>query len=135
MEIRDLVGKELGAVYRLVESAFGEPSEADLIVALEKSGDIEISLVMEDKGRLIGHILFSRLQALEGSLALAPVSVSPDRQNSGVGSAFIHAGIEPVGVRCFCLASRIITPGSVLMWPRPGNSKLPFQRPISWRWS
>jgi len=86
MEIRDLVGKELGAVYRLVESAFGEPSEADLIVALEKSGDIEISLVMEDKGRLIGHILFSRLQALEGSLALAPVSVSSDRQNSGVGS-------------------------------------------------
>ena len=94
MEIRDLLCKESDSVYRLVETTFGGPSEADLIVVLEKSGDIEISLVMEDKGLLIGHILFSRLQSLQGSLALASVSVSPDRQNSGVGLALIHAGIE-----------------------------------------
>ena len=55
---------------------------------------MEFSLVMEDKGRIIGHILFSRLQAPEGALALAPVSVIPGRQNSGFGSALIRAGIE-----------------------------------------
>ena len=71
MEIRDLLGKEPDSVYRLVETTFSGPSEADLIIVLEKSGDIEISLVMEDKGRLIGRILFSRLQTSQGSLTLA----------------------------------------------------------------
>ena len=61
MEIRDLLVKESDAVCRLAETAFGEPSQSDLIVALEKSGDIETSLVLEDKSRLICHILFSRL--------------------------------------------------------------------------
>ena len=61
MEIRDLLIKESYAVYRLAETAFGEPSQFDLIVALEKSGDIETSLVLEDKSRLIRHILFSTL--------------------------------------------------------------------------
>jgi predicted N-acetyltransferase YhbS len=61
MEIRDLLVKKSDAVYQLAETAFGEPSQSDLIVALEKSGDIETSLVLEDKSRLICHILFSRL--------------------------------------------------------------------------
>jgi putative acetyltransferase len=97
MKIREQIGQDSEAVYRLVEAAFGGKAEADLIVALKDSGDNELSLVMEDEGRIIGHILFSRLQAPEGSLALAPVSVSPDRQNSGVGSALIQAGIERAG--------------------------------------
>jgi predicted N-acetyltransferase YhbS len=59
LEIRDLLVKESDAVYRLVETAFGEPSQSALIVALEKSGDIKTALVLEDKSRLISHISFS----------------------------------------------------------------------------
>lgn len=93
MEIRDEAAADSGAVYRLAAAAFGGESEADLIVALNDSADREISLVMDDGDRIIGHILFSRLQAPDGSLALAPVSVAPDRQNGGVGSGLIRAGI------------------------------------------
>jgi len=93
MKVRAQSRKESGAVYTLVEAAFGGRDEADLAAALFDGGDAELALVMEAEGRIVGHILFSRLQAPEGSLALAPVSVAPDLQNRGVGTALIRDGI------------------------------------------
>lgn len=94
VEIREQTSKDSGAVHALVEAAFGGTEEADLVDALIASGDAELALVMEAEARIVGHILFSRLRAPEGSLALAPVSVAPDRQNGGIGSALIRDGIR-----------------------------------------
>ena len=43
---------------------------------------------------MVGHVLLSRLRSPAGALALAPVSVRPDRQGEGIGSALIRAALE-----------------------------------------
>jgi putative acetyltransferase len=84
------------AIAEVVEAAFEGPDEARLVEALRANADAMFELVAEEDGRVVGHILFSRLWADRGALyaALAPVAVTPGRQNAGLGSALIRAAIE-----------------------------------------
>ncbi|MBT3330084.1 MAG: N-acetyltransferase [Rhodospirillaceae bacterium] len=94
MIIRNETADDKGAVRRVVLAAFGQVTEADLVAALQASGDAEFSLVAEaEDGNIVGHILFSKLQAPNGCLGLAPVSVLPARQNQAIGSKLIRAGL------------------------------------------
>jgi putative acetyltransferase len=86
--------------------AFGQRTEADLIDRLRADGDALISLVaVTDGGELAGHILFSRLTIDRGkgriteAAALAPLSVRPEYQKQGIGSALIQAGITACSAR------------------------------------
>ena len=45
-------------------------------------------------GAIIGHVLLSPMRAAFRALGLAPLSVAPDRQAGGVGSALARAAIE-----------------------------------------
>lgn len=84
------------AAIRTVETAaFPSPAEADLVEALRAAGDAVLELVAETDGRIVGHLLFSRLWVEAAgrrfaAVALAPVAVHPDRQAEGVGSALIE---------------------------------------------
>jgi len=54
----------------------------------------ELSLVAELDGKIVGHIMFTKLLIINDeieyvSLALAPVSVLPKYQNNGIGSKLI----------------------------------------------
>lgn len=84
------------AIAALVEAAFGRADEARLVEALRADGDAMFELVADEDDAVVGHILFSRLHADRAELiaALAPVSVAPDRQSSGLGSALVRAGLE-----------------------------------------
>ena len=93
MIVRDEACNDVSAVRHVVFTAFGQVDEADLVDALRGSGDAVISLVAEEDGEIVGHILFSKLQAPERCVALAPVSVMPRRQNQGVGSKLILEGL------------------------------------------
>jgi putative acetyltransferase len=93
MNIRETVVDDHPAIHRIVERAFGQSAEADLVDALRITGDAIIDLVAETEGGIDGHILLSALAAPEGCLALAPVSVSPDRQGEGIGSALIRRAL------------------------------------------
>ncbi len=93
MQIRDETPTDAPAIRRVVEAAFGQADEADLVDALRTSGDVVISLVAEDGNQIVGHILLSRLQAPDRCLALAPVSVTPSRQNQGTGTRLIEQGL------------------------------------------
>ena len=57
----------------------------------------ELTLVAEEDGRIVGHVMFS-YSALEGSeaelLQLSPLSVAPDRQGRGVGSALTREALR-----------------------------------------
>jgi putative acetyltransferase len=55
-----------------------------------------ISLVAAEGDRILGHILFSKLDAPMRALALAPIAVHPDFQRQGTGSALILKGLERV---------------------------------------
>lgn len=100
MTIRQETSKDYSAVYRLIQEAFSsaehrDGNEQDLVAALRKSDAFipELSLVAEQDGMLIGHVLFTK--ALVGQfpvLVLAPLSVLPAYQRQGIGTALIQAG-------------------------------------------
>ena len=97
---------EEAQVRELVEEAFGERKGGELVDRLRDSPDwIDgLSLVAENEGRLIGHILFTRAlldapRRLVDVLVLGPVSVAPAFQRRGVGSALIRYGLEQLAPR------------------------------------
>ena len=109
------------AIAAVNTAAFGRAGEADLVARLRADEDVMFELVAEEAGKVVGHILFSRLWADRSELyaALAPVSVLPDRQNSGHGSSLIRSGLE-------CLrefgAHGVLVLGHPAYYPRFGFS-------------
>jgi putative acetyltransferase len=79
--------------------AFDTEAEADLIDELLKSGIPLISLVAEENGEIVGHILFTPV-TLEGNspslplAGLAPMAVRADWQKRGVGSMLVKEGLN-----------------------------------------
>jgi putative acetyltransferase len=94
IHVRDESPGDWKAIYQVVSSAFGRLSEAELVGALRVAGDIIVSLVADDDGQIIGHVLLSKMDAPFSALALAPVSVIPPRQRSGIGSALIKRAVS-----------------------------------------
>jgi putative acetyltransferase len=101
MNIRPETQEDYDAVKVLNEIAFGQPDEAELISKLRHNTHYipELSLVAEEDNKVIGHILFTPLEILDGelhqpSLALAPMSVLPECQGKGIGSALVEAGFQ-----------------------------------------
>lgn len=94
MIVRTAAPSDYAAVRTVVLDAFGGPDEADLVEALRTSGDAVIEMVALMDDTVVGHILFSRLQAPDNCLALAPVSVGPGYQKRGIGSSLIRQGID-----------------------------------------
>lgn len=81
----------IGELHRLV---FGGHLEADLVDTLRRERRVELSLVAIIGGQIVGHILFSDLEAeIDGrqvkALALAPMAVVPVRQRQGIGARLI----------------------------------------------
>jgi putative acetyltransferase len=89
MLIREEKPSDADAVYAVVSGAFGQPAEARLVRDLHAAGDAVIALVAEDEGCIIAHVLLSRMTAPFPALALAPLSVDPARQGTGVGSTLV----------------------------------------------
>lgn len=100
MTIRQEVSQDHTAVYSLVQTAFAtaeksDGNEQDLVAALRKSKSFipELSLVAEEDGRIVGHILFTKAQVGgQAVLALATLSVLPDYQRKGIGLALMKQG-------------------------------------------
>jgi putative acetyltransferase len=93
MIIRGETEADLASIGRIEEAAFQGPGEAKLVDRLRSGGDLHFSLVAEEKVGIIGHVAFSVMKAPFRALGLAPVAVSPLRQNQGVGKALINAGL------------------------------------------
>ena len=79
-------------------AAFGGSAEVDLVARLQADGDALFGLVAVAGDRIVGHILFSRLDidTAGGTIpaaALAPLAVLPERQGRGIGSALVRAGL------------------------------------------
>lgn len=107
MMIRPELSADVRRIYDVTQSAFPTPDEAELVNRLRADGDSIISLVAVEADRIIGHAVFSKMEAPFKALGLGPVSVVPEAQGAGVGSALINAGIELArakGLQCiFCL--------------------------------
>ncbi len=98
MLIRAETENDRMAVYAVNAAAFETPSEARLVDALREQADPFVSLVAEDEGKVVGHIMFSPV-SLSGNpdlkvIGLGPMAVVPRRQNTGIGSQLVRAGLE-----------------------------------------
>jgi putative acetyltransferase len=86
------------AVFAVNLSAFETPSEATLVDGLREHAQPVLSLVAEENGNVVGHIMFSPV-FLSGNpdlkvMGLAPMAVAPEHQRKGIGSALVRAGLE-----------------------------------------
>src|SRR5689334_22313063 len=93
MIIREEEFADRAAIREVVRAAFGRIAEATLVDQLRKDGDSVISLVAVDHASIIGHVMLSNMKARFKALALAPVSVRPDRQRSGIGSSLVREAL------------------------------------------
>lgn len=107
LRLRRSTPEDVGAIRALTAAAFAtaphrappadatdDPGEAALVVwLLEDPAAIpQLSLVAERGDDLIGHVVCSRGRIDDSpALGLGPVSVRPDQQRGGVGSALVHA--------------------------------------------
>lgn len=131
LDIRPATEADAAAIRRVNEDAFGCADEADLVEALRADGDVLVDLVACDGGDVVGHILFSRL-SIEGgdgtavpAAALAPMSVLPAHQRSGIGSALVRGGLA------FCAETGIqaaVVLGHPQYYPRFGFSAAQAER-------
>ncbi|MFD0589423.1 GNAT family N-acetyltransferase [Paenibacillus sp. GCM10027627] len=120
---------------------FSDQKEHLLVSRLRKSDAFipELSLVAVDTNdEIVGHILLSKIKIVDGSnaaesLALAPVSVSPEHQSQGIGSQLIRAALQKAAE----LGHRsVIVLGHSDYYPKFGfkpasqwNIKAPFEVP------
>jgi putative acetyltransferase len=98
MRIRTEEERDWVAVHAVNVSAFETTAEANLVDALRQEASPVVSLVAEDAGTIVGHIMFSPV-SLPGHadlkiMGLAPMAVAPDYQRKGIGSALVRAGLE-----------------------------------------
>lgn len=98
MQIRMEKEEDRAAVQAVNESAFETVTEANLVVALQEQAQPVISLVADDRGTIVGHIMFSPVVLIGHPelkiMGLAPMAVLPEHQRKGIGSALVREGLE-----------------------------------------
>ena len=96
--IRPESPEDFPAIHDLVRRAFehADGDEQHLVDRLRRSREYipELSLVAEEDGRIVGHIMFSRVKVGEAAaLALAPLAVLPSHHGRGIGGALVRRGV------------------------------------------
>jgi predicted N-acetyltransferase YhbS len=102
MEIRQERPEDATAIGILTDAAFknmpySSHTEARIITALRSAGALPISLVADHNGEIVGHVAFSpvKINGVSGDFyGLGPISVTPDLQRRGIGTALIQDGLK-----------------------------------------
>ena len=96
--IRPELPTDREAISNVNQLAFGSDAEANLVDSLRDGGFVAVSLVAEIDGKVVGHILFSRVQisgqtGILESLSLAPMAVLPEFQRQRIGTKLLTVGL------------------------------------------
>lgn len=98
MRIRREEAQDISQIRAVNVAAFGTAAEADIVDGLRANVPGAVSLVAEDDGQVIGHIMFSPVNVVGApdlrAIALAPLAVVPERQCTGIGGELVRAGLE-----------------------------------------
>jgi predicted N-acetyltransferase YhbS/ubiquinone/menaquinone biosynthesis C-methylase UbiE len=121
---------DLEAIRDVNRLAFGQEDEARLVDALRAGGYARLSLVAEEGGRVVGHLLFSDLPietrgGTVHALALAPLAVIPARQRQGIGTLLVREGLRLCAERGHRV---VVVLGHPAYYPRFGFSARLAQR-------
>ncbi|WP_035103014.1 N-acetyltransferase [Devosia sp. LC5] len=95
------------AIHALTASAFesmpfSDGSEAPIIRALRRSGQLSLSLVAQLDDRIVGHVAFSAVTIdgrANGWFGLGPIAVDRGIQRSGIGRALVASGLATLRER------------------------------------
>lgn len=122
MIIRREKPEDVDAIYRVNEQAFGSKLEPEFVDKLRKSNVVTLSLVAEQDGCIVGHILFTPVTVESDNssfdaLTLSPLAVLPEYQKQGIGGRLVKAGLE----KCRDLGHELVTVlGHAEYYPRFG---------------
>jgi len=102
MHVRPAAAADHGLIRRVVLDAFGPAEQVvgDLVEALRAfPGTEPVELVAEVDGELVGHVMLTRSlldapRRLIDVLVLSPLSVAPDHQRAGIGTALVRAAVD-----------------------------------------
>ena len=102
MTIRNEQPQDIEAISRLTEVAFrnevhSSHTEHFIVNALRRTGQLSISLVAAEHDEILGHVAISPVSissGVTGWYGLGPISVRPDRQGKGIGSALMKAALQ-----------------------------------------
>ena len=91
--------EDANAIRFVLEEAFGQSNEADIVDALRHRGALTLSLVALREDEVVGHIAFSpvTIESAESSfdaIGLGPMAVLPPNQGKGIGSQLVRTGLE-----------------------------------------
>jgi len=81
---------------------YSQQTEHLIVEALRAADALELSLVAESGGEVVGHIAFSAADIGGAStdwFLLGPVAVRRDRQGEGIGRALVEAGLDALRSR------------------------------------
>jgi len=84
---------------------FSHQTEHLIVEALRAADALELSLVAEIDGEVVGHIAFSAASiggTSSGWFLLGPVAVLPDHQGKGIGRALVETGLDALRSRGAC---------------------------------
>ncbi|NKB32404.1 MAG: GNAT family N-acetyltransferase [Pseudomonadales bacterium] len=123
MIIRKEQPQDIQQIYSHNAAAFPSEDEAQLINSLRETATPFISLVAAEEKEIKGHILFTPVTLNAAPeltlLGLAPMAVSPDHQNQGIGSQLVQAGLAACRLHN---AEAIVVLGHPEFYPRFGFS-------------
>jgi putative acetyltransferase len=112
-------------VRRVVAAAFADhPEVADLVELIRASPkyEPELALVARRGGDVVGHVMISHAELVDGAaawdvLTLSPLAVRPDVQRQGIGSALVVEALRRADASG---AALVILEGSPAYYPRFG---------------
>lgn len=102
MEIRKELASDICSIHKLTEIAFATKDYSDgleptIIDNLRIAGDLTLSLVAIRGEVIVGHVAFSPVvigDQRENWFGLGPISVQPEMQKIGIGSALVNEGLD-----------------------------------------
>jgi putative acetyltransferase len=102
IEIRKETAADVPEINAVTISAFQSAphtslTEQYIVSALRRADNLTVSLVAEANGKIIGHVAVSPVSMSDGACAwfgLGPISVIPEHQRRGVGSALMREALR-----------------------------------------
>lgn len=102
MKIRSETKSDIDSIEKVTIDAFLDAPHTDnteqlIVRELRHADALTISLVAEHQGDIIGHLAVSAVKVsdkTEGWFGLGPISVTPNKQKSGVGSKLTNKALE-----------------------------------------
>jgi len=96
--IREERPPDFDAVREVLVAAFQGEAELRLVERLRAWAKVTVSMVAEEHGRILGHVLFSPIsidtaKGQRPAFALAQLAMLPAFQRLGIGSALVSAGL------------------------------------------